>query len=311
MPNAALEPAIARLPHPMVSVVVPHFNDLSALAACLAGLRCQTWPAASFEVIVADNNSACGLDAVRQVAAGATVIHARVQGAGPARNAGVEVAHGQILAFIDSDCRPAADWIEHGVAALGSYDFAGGQVRTIPQDSASVTPVEAWEMEFGFDFERYVKDGYTGSGNMWVWREVFDDVGGFRAGVSEDMDWSFRARAAGYRLGYQPAALVSHYARRDWAELAARWRRVVREHYLLTSERRFGELRWAAKTMLMPASMLPHLLRVAGSRRLPTARLKLSAASVLVRHRLWRTRLMWGMARDCRVRAAASAPAAV
>ncbi len=305
MPNAALRSAIAIQPHPLVSVIIPHFNDLSGLAACLAGLQCQTWPPHAFEVIVADNNSACGLDAVRQAAGGATVIHAHVQGAGPARNAGVEAAHGRILAFIDSDCRPAQDWIEHGVAALRSYDFAGGQVRTIPQDSASVTPVEAWEMEFGFDFERYVKEeGYTGSGNMWVWREVFDDVGGFRAGVSEDMDWSFRARAAGFSLGYQPAAIVSHYARRDWAELATRWRRVIREHYLLTSERRFGNLRWTAKTMLMPASVLPHLLRVARSRRLPTAGLKLSAATVLVRHRLWRTRLMWGMARDCRVRAA-------
>ncbi len=307
MSHATPRSATANQPHPFVSVIVPHFNDLSALAACLAGLQRQTWPPHAFEVIVADNNSACGLDAVRQAAAGATVIHAHVQGAGPARNAGVEVASGQILAFIDSDCRPAQDWIEHGVAALRSYDFAGGQVRTIPLDGASVTPVEAWEMEFGFDFERYVKEGYTGSGNMWVWREVFDDVGGFRAGVSEDMDWSFRARAAGFRLGYQPAAMVSHYARRDWTELAVRWQRVVREHYLLTSERRFGDLRWAAKTMLMPASVLPHLVRVARSRRLPNAGLKLAAAGVLVRHRLWRTRLMWGMARACRGHAAIAA----
>ena len=49
--------------------------------------------------------------------------------------------------------------------------------------------------------------------------------------------------------------------------------------------------------MLMPASVLPHLVRVARSRRLPNAGLKLAAAWVLVRHRLWRTRLMWGMAR--------------
>ncbi len=299
MSHAALRSAIASQQHPLVSVIIPHFNDVAALADCLAGLERQSWPAHAFEVIVADNNSACGLDAVRQVAAGATVIHAPIQGAGPARNAGVAAASGQILAFIDSDCRPAQDWIEQGVAALRSYDFAGGQVRTIPLDSASVTSVEAWEMEFGFDFERYVREGYTGSGNMWVWRCVFEDVGGFRTGVSEDMDWSFRARAAGFRLGYQPQAVVSHYARRDWMELAVRWQRVVREHYLLTSERRFGHLRWTAKTMLMPASVLPHLVRVARSPRLPTAGLKLSAATVLVRHRLWRTRLMWGMARAC------------
>ena len=297
MPDAR-RPAVERDPTPFVSVIVPHYNDLQGLRLCLAGLRRQTWPHRAFEVIVADNNSACGIDAVMQVAAGARVIHAPVQGAGPARNAGVDVAQGNVLAFIDSDCQPAQDWIEHGVSALRTYDFAGGQVRTIPKDPGAVTPVEAWEMEFGFDFERYIGNGYTGSGNMWVWRSVFDDVGGFRAGVSEDMDWSFRARAQGFRLGYQPRAVVSHYARRDWTELEARWTRVVREHYLLTRERSYGNLRWAAWMAAMPASTLPHLIRVARSRRLPTASLKMSAAYILVLHRLWRTRLMWRMARS-------------
>ena len=280
-----------------VSVIVPHFNDLDGLRLCLAGLRRQTWPRDRFEVIVADNNSSCGLDPVRQLADGCIVVHAPLQGAGPARNAGVAMARGDILAFIDSDCQPAPDWIEHGVLALDRHDFAGGQVKVIPLDENAVTQVEAWEMEFGFDFEQYVRAGYTGSGNMWVWRDVFDSVGGFRAGVSEDMDWSFRARQAGYRLGYEPFAVVSHYARRDWAALEARWVRVVREHHLLTRERSFGALRWAAWTAAMPASTLPHLFRVARSKRLPTLGLRFAAARVLVRHRLWRTRLMWRMAR--------------
>ncbi len=272
-----------------VSVIIPHYNDLAALRVCLAGLRRQTWPEGRMEIVVADNNSACGLAAVMQAAPDCVVIAAPVQGAGPARNAGAAVARGNVLAFLDSDCDPAPDWIEHGVRGLRGQDFAGGHVITLPRDPRRPSAVEAWEMVFGFDFERYILvEGYTGSGNMWVWRSVFETVGGFRAGVAEDMEWSFRARAAGFRLGYAPHAVVRHLARPSWRELLVRWRRVLAEHYRLANERRFGRLRWACKTAAMPLSAVPHLWRVARSGKLPDRRARAEAAAVLVAHRLWR-----------------------
>ena len=242
------------------------------------------------EVIVADNNSACGVEAVQRAAAGYRVVQASIQGAGPARNAGAAVARGEILAFLDSDCDPQADWIENGVRALATYDFAGGHVVTTARDPSRPTAVEAWELVFGFDFERYILvEGYTGSGNMWVWRKVFDAVGGFRAGVAEDMDWSFRATAAGFRLGYERGAIVSHLARSDWKGLLKRWRRVLAEHYRLTRERPLGTLRWVLWTIGMPLLIGPHAVRVLRSRRLHSVRRRLSAIAVLIAFRLWRT----------------------
>ena len=276
-----------------VSVVIPHYNDLDSLRVCLAGLRRQTWPSERMEIIVADNNSACGMDEVAAVADGCRVVHAPIQGAGPARNAGVAVARGDILAFIDSDCDPQPDWIEHGVRGLQNYDFAGGHVVTAARDPARPTPVEAWEMVFGFNFERFIlSEGYTGSGNMWVWRRVFDDVGGFRTGVSEDMEWSFRATAAGYRLGYERGAVVSHFGRATWPDLLHRWRRVLAEHYALTREKPAWLVRWLAWTAGMPFSIAPHVIRVFRSDRLPDWKSRFAAVSVLVAHRIWRTVFM-------------------
>jgi GT2 family glycosyltransferase len=276
-----------------VSVIIPHYNDLDALSICIASLKRQTRPAEGLEIIVADNNSVCGIDAVIAVAPGCRVVQAPVQGAGPARNAGAAAARGEILAFIDSDCDPQSDWVENGTRALANYDFAGGRVVTAARTPLRPTPVEAWEVVFGFDFERYILiEGYTGSGNMWVWREVFDAVGGFRAGVAEDMDWSFRARAAGFRLGYEPAAVVSHLARSDWPDLLRRWRRVLAEHYLLTEEKPFGTLRWAAWTAGMPLSIIPHSVKVLRSEHLHRLQDKALAIAVLIAHRLWRTYYM-------------------
>jgi len=102
-----------RDPHraPLLSVIIPHYNDLERLRHCLALLTDQESGSTRYEVIVSDNNSSCGLAAVTAVCNGAAlVVPAPIQGAGPARNAGVEFSSGKYLAFLDSDCLPAKNW---------------------------------------------------------------------------------------------------------------------------------------------------------------------------------------------------------
>ena len=53
-----------------VSVVVPHYQDLERLDRCLAALEQQSMARDRYEIIVADNMSACGPDAVRCLIAG-------------------------------------------------------------------------------------------------------------------------------------------------------------------------------------------------------------------------------------------------
>jgi GT2 family glycosyltransferase len=276
-------------PRAFVSVIVPHYNDLDRLRLCYERLLCQTWPPERFEIIIADNNSRCGIAAVQQAAPRATTILATIQGAGPARNAGVATSRGDILAFLDSDCVPEPDWIEQGVAALADFDFVGGDVVVFSRDAQRPTPVEAFEMVFNFNFRRYIEEvGFTGTGNMFVPRGVFDRVGGFRTGVSEDMDWSFRARAQGFTLGYAPRAIVGHPARSEWAELTQRWMRMISETHALMRERRFGRAAFALRALLMPLSIPPHAAKILVSRRLSGSRARAGAIAVLVRLRLWR-----------------------
>jgi cellulose synthase/poly-beta-1,6-N-acetylglucosamine synthase-like glycosyltransferase len=282
---------------PFVSVVVPHYNDIAGLRLCHERLLAQTWPADRFELIVADNNSRCGLDAVRAVAPTAKVVLETAQGAGPARNAGVAASRGEVLAFLDSDCVPEPDWIAEGVAALQRHDFVGGQVFVLARVPERPTPVEAFEIVFNFNFRRYIEQvGFTGTGNMFVRRDVFDRVGGFRTGVSEDMDWSFRARALGYTLGYAERAVVGHPARRDWPELIRRWSRIVAEHYETAREHRAGRIAFIGKALLMPFSIPPHAADVLRSDKLPDARARAGAIQILTRLRLWRARQMLRLA---------------
>lgn len=275
---------------PTVTVVVPHFNDLLRLDQCLARLERQTFPRDRFDVLVADNGSPQGGEAVDAVIAGrATLVTAPEKGAGPARNAGVSAARGDILAFTDADCLPQDDWLAEGVAALAGYDLVGGKMTVLVKDPARPSPAEAFEAVFAFDNETYVtRLGFTVTANLFCPRALFDRIGGFKTGVSEDLEWSHRARDAGFRLGYAAKAVVGHPARVSWAELIGKWRRLNAETFGLFAAKPSGRLKWTLRSALLPLSALAHTPKVLLSGALPDWRSRVGALMVLYRLRFWR-----------------------
>ena len=282
-----------RLTGPEVSVVVPHYDDLVRLDSCLARLESQTLHRSRYEVIVADNGSSAGPEAVAGVIAGrARLVFAAERGAGPARNCGAAAATGPVLAFTDADCLPAADWLEQGLAALAdpARDFLGGHVAVLVADRSRMTGAEAFEAIFAFDNRTYVeRKGFSITANLFVPRAVFERVGPFRTQVSEDLDWCWRARTLGYRIGYADQVRIAHPARRDWPQLRSKWQRLMAESRALWIDRRRPELGWLARTWLLPLSILRDLPRVLGpSSCLPDWRSRFAALGTLIHLRFWR-----------------------
>jgi GT2 family glycosyltransferase len=275
---------------PKVSVIVPHYRDLRGLALCLEALDRQTYPRSDFEIVVGDNNSPEGEAAVAKVIDGrARLVVIREKGAGPARNGAAAAARGHILAFTDSDCVPEPMWLAEGVAALEKHDFVGGHVRVLVDDVARMTPTEAFERVFAFDFKDYILNkGFTGSGNLFCARTLFEKVGGFRSVVSEDVEWSHRARSLGFTLGYAPRAVVGHPARRTWPELTIKWRKANSEAYNLLIERPGGRLWWFLRSLALPASAVAHTPKVLASSELDTVGQRAAAIFTLHRVRWWR-----------------------
>jgi GT2 family glycosyltransferase len=274
----------------LVSVIVPHLDDYDNLDACLKLLETQSFPGDRTEIIVADNGSAWGFDAVcRLVGSRGRVIEVAERGAGPARNAAVRVSRGEALAFIDSDCRPDRRWLEEGLAELRHADIAGGHVDVLVEDPQRMTAAEAFESVFAFRNERYVKDlKFTVTASMFVWRSVFDAVGDFINSVPEDKDWCERAWRQGYRIRFAPKSIVGHPARRTMEELKRKWRRLTLE----SSEgaRREGTApalillrQWAALLAVLPHAFLP-----LASKRLHGMRNRLMAIVGLAQIRAYR-----------------------
>jgi GT2 family glycosyltransferase len=273
-----------------VSVVVPHYQDLANLDICLDLLARQTLPADRFEIIVVDNLSPAGFAKIQEIVAGrALLLENPRKGAGPTRNAGVARARGAALAFLDSDCRPAPDWLERGLAALETASVIGGRVDVLVTDPAAMSATEAFEMVFAFNNEGYVRDkGFSVSANLFVRRDVWEVVGGFRDGISEDVDWCWRARDAGFPVAYAPEARVGHPARRDWSELVRKWRRLTREGYALHREKAGSLPSWLLRSWAVPLSALAHLPRVMRSPKLSRPVDRMRAAGILLAIRAYR-----------------------
>ena len=273
---------------PDVSVIVPHFRDFARLDRCLTALVGQRF-GGTFEIVVADNNSPEGIDAVCAAVAGrARVVVQPEPGAGPARNAGAAAALGPVLAFTDADCLPHVGWLAAGMAEVAPGTLAGGRVEVLTA-AARKTAAEAFEAVFAFDNETYVRaKGFSVTANLFVTAADFDRVGPFPTGVSEDIEWCWRARDAGLRLVYVAGATVGHPARRDLAELTAKWRRLSHELFLLDIVRGRPVAWILGRAWLMLLEVPLALIRVARTPILTGSRERRGAAAVLVHIRLFR-----------------------
>jgi glycosyltransferase involved in cell wall biosynthesis len=198
------------------SVIVAARDARQTLPRTLAGLAAQELEE-QFEVIVVDNGSRDDTAALaeRSDVVARVIRRERGEGPGAARNAGAAASAGEVLVFLDADCRPAPGWLAGGIAAVGEHDLVQGEV--LPDPGAELGP-----------FDRTLSvgraQGLFESANLFVRRELFERIGGFAAGLEagdargsadrppfgEDVVFGWRARRAGARTGFSGRALVYH-----------------------------------------------------------------------------------------------------
>jgi GT2 family glycosyltransferase len=221
---------------PGVSVVVCTRERPDALVRCLDSLAALR-PAAH-EVIVVDN--APSSERTRELCAGRDVRYVLepTPGQSRARNRGIELATGDLIAFTDDDCVADPDWLG-GLAGEFTDPLVMAVTGFIGPASISAPAQLHFEAHGGFErhAERRRFEALTASpvmaaaiagagANMIFRRSVFSEVGGFAehlgpgtpARSSDDKEMFYRVLAAGYRIVYDPARIVWHH-HRDTARL--------------------------------------------------------------------------------------------
>ena len=104
--------------NPEISIIVPVYNVEKYLSACVDSILEQTF--SNFELILIDDgakdNSGKICDDYERKDKRIKVIHKENAGVSEARNAGLEIATGEYIAFIDSDDCVDADYLEYALS---------------------------------------------------------------------------------------------------------------------------------------------------------------------------------------------------
>jgi glycosyltransferase involved in cell wall biosynthesis len=285
--------------HPLVSVIIPHLNQHEQAMRCLDSLAAQSWPADATEVILVDNGSNKPLSEVAAAYPEVRILREESPGPGLARNRGVAAARGEILAFIDADCRADPGWIAAAVDALrapGATGVAGGDVRIDFLDPPRLSELEAYEAVFAYRQKLYIrKHGFSGTGNLAMHAPVHAAVGPFAGiGLAEDVDWGNRAKAKGFAARYSPDMIVFHPARRTLAELQTKWRRHITHQLNHHRAANRPEWLWQARALAVLLSAFAHIPLVLTSDRLDGLAVRMKALAMLFRIRWFR----WGEMRQ-------------
>lgn len=219
---------------PLVSVVIPYFDNPEGLRAILRALAEQDYPG-EFECVVADDGSSSPPTFIPEEYSFPIRVERQAdQGfrAAAARNLGAGGARGEVLAFVDGDTIPSRAYLREAVR-LPALDprglVVGRRVHGEVGDGNAQEPAwlrDAWLRTGNLTGADDTSWRFIISAVLTCHRQLFDRVGGFDTTIvgygGEDWEFGWRAWNAGALFHHNPAALAFH-PEPDWSGRQAGW----------------------------------------------------------------------------------------
>ncbi|MCX7598242.1 MAG: glycosyltransferase [Armatimonadetes bacterium] len=226
---------------PTVAVIVPTYRRPTALVACLNGLAAQTRPADEVIVVVREEDQDTR-QAVAEWLAAHPGFAGRLRtafishpGQIPAMNAGLAAASSDIVCFTDDDCVPRPEWLERLASHYAGAEVGGaggrdvihrgdgvvdGQVRVVGRYSWYGRPVGNHHLSLvpAMPTECDILKGANMSFRRVLLGEGFDESLQLGAAQCNDMEACLSVRRQGFRLIYDPLAIVDHYPAERFGE---------------------------------------------------------------------------------------------
>jgi len=209
------------------SLIIPLYNRPQEIDELLDSLTRQTYQ--PFEVLVIEDGSVHNAKTIVERYRDRLDVYYYVkpnEGQGFTRNFGFERARGDYFVIFDSDCLIPPDYLSIVAASLKKMplDAYGGP------DAAheTFTPVQqaiSYSMTSPFTTggirgnKKHIGTFHPRSFNMGVSRKVWEQIGGFKlTRLGEDIEYSIRIQASGFKIGLIPDAVVYHKRRTDFRQ---------------------------------------------------------------------------------------------
>ena len=244
----------------LVSVIIPVYNSSKYISKAIDSVLAQTY--SNYEIIVIDDGSTDNTKAkLEQYKNKVRYIYQENQGSAAARNTGIKLARGELIAFLDADdLWSMPQKLEKQVACfIADLDLGGVNTgwRIIDGSGKHIKTVQPWHKAPKLDLETWLKKKCVRTSAMIFRREWLEKVGGFDPEIrqSHDVDLILRLSLAGcktvwlkeetvcYRqheenttkdslkqAKYIQAVLDKFYAREDLPESIRLQERQVRYH---------------------------------------------------------------------------------
>ncbi len=213
-----------------VSVVIPAYNSRATIAACLRSLHMQDTPPG--EIIVADSSKDETPAIIREQFPQVRLTRFDNQTfPGPARNRGAGMARGGIIAFIDSDCLAAPDWVRRIVEAHNAgHEIVGGSLEV----GNAAKPI-AWAGHM-LEFREFLPVGpprpmlHIPTCNLSYRKHLFLEHGGFPNAYypQEDLLFNYLLGRRGHQVWFDPAIHIYHFYRDTWRAFLQHQHRIGR-----------------------------------------------------------------------------------
>lgn len=206
---------------PKVSVIVPTYNRKESVAICVESILRSAHN--NFEVIVVNTVQEGDIELNLHC----TVINTKLRGSHVAKNIGVSHSHGEVLVFVDDDVLVDETWLSNliqtydrgnSIAGVGGRVIKGNKTTLAHNNIHSVVGkvTEKGLVVSNFDSDGEIKEVDTFQGcNMSFKKEQFLEIGGFSTkyignAYFEETDLCMRFRKRGYKLIFNPEAVVWH-----------------------------------------------------------------------------------------------------
>ena len=228
---------------PEVSIIVPVYNDAERLNYLLDSLVKQSY--SMYEIIIVDNGSTDKTPKTIETftkqysSCIQALVESRIKSSYAARNKGITVSRGHILAFIDSDCIADPFWLEAGVNTLKNTgaSCAGGMIEFFFRDKKP-NLYEYYDSSRKLNQEAYVNEhGFAATANFFARRDLFKRYGYFNDALISGGDYEFGTRVTrnGEKLVLARNAIVRHPARSSLLEILKKTRRIARGEKVLVA----------------------------------------------------------------------------